>query len=451
MENLLTEFKDSIHRLGVTKKDRILVAVSGGMDSVVMAECCMISGLDFGIAHANFQLRGAESERDESFVRQLALKYNKPFFIKKFETKRFSEKEKCSIQVAARILRYDWFKTLIGRDKEHFQFLFTAHHLDDNIETMLIHFFRGTGIKGLAGMPQKNGELIRPLLNISRNRLEDFASSYKLDWVEDSSNVSDDYTRNYFRNQLIPSLRNIYPEINSNLEKNLLRFSEASELYQQAIGLHKKKLFKLNGSEIHIPILLLKKAIPVHTIIYEIIKEYGFSPAQTEELIKLMDSTNGKYIFSSTHRIIKNRNWLIIAPLEETNNTHIIIEHSPAAIIYPQGQLRFSNLSMKESASFSKNPAIAYLDARKIQFPLILRKWKTGDYFYPLGMKKKKKLSRFFIDQKLSKTAKEKIWVLVMDTHIIWVVGHRIDNRFYISNSTDKILLINNVDTPLHK
>jgi tRNA(Ile)-lysidine synthase len=269
--------------------------------------------------------------------------------------------------------------------------------------------------------------------------------------VEDSSNVSDDYTRNYFRNQLIPSLRNIYPEINSNLEKNLLRFSEASVLYQQAIGLHKKKLFKLNGSEIHIPILLLKKAIPVHTIIYEIIKEYGFSPAQTEELIKLMDSTNGKYIFSSSHRIIKNRNWLIIAPLEETNNTHIIIEHNLAAVIYPQGQLRFSNLSMKESASFSKDPAIAYLDARKIQFPLILRKWKTGDYFYPLGMKKKKKLSRFFIDQKLSKTAKEKIWVLVMDTHIIWVVGHRIDNRFCISNSTDKILLINNVDTPLHK
>src|ERR1700693_689081 len=211
MENLLTEFKDSIHRLGITKNDRILVAVSGGMDSVVMAECCMMSGLDFGIAHANFQLRGAESERDESFVRQLALKYNKPFFIKKFETKRFSEKEKCSIQVAARILRYDWFKTLIGRDKESFQFLFTAHHLDDNIETMLMHFFRGTGITGLAGMPQRSEELIRPLLNISRNRLKDFAYSHKLNWVEDSSNASDDYTRNYFRNQLIPSLTTIYP------------------------------------------------------------------------------------------------------------------------------------------------------------------------------------------------------------------------------------------------
>jgi tRNA(Ile)-lysidine synthase len=163
-----------------------------------------------------------------------------------------------------------------------------------------------------------------------------------------------------------------------------------------------------------------------------------------------MDSTNGKYISSSSHRIIKNRGWLIIAPLEDTKVAHIIIELDSSKVLYPQGQLRFSNLSPKESESFSKDPDTACLDAGKIQFPLILRKWKTGDYFYPFGMKKKKKLSRFFIDQKLSKTAKEKVWVLVMDSHIIWVVGHRIDNRFCINNSTTKILLINNVDVPVH-
>lgn len=395
MENLLAEFQDSIHRIGVTKNDRILVAVSGGMDSVVMAECCMMSGLEFGIAHANFQLRGAESERDESFVRLLALKYNKPFFVKKFDTKRFSETEKCSIQVAARILRYNWFKTLIGKDGEFFQFLFTAHHLDDNIETMLMHFFRGTGIMGIAGMPQKNKELIRPLLNISRKRLEDFADAHKLDWVEDSSNASDDYTRNYIRNRLFPTLKDIYPEIHSNLEKNLSRFSEASVLYQQAISLHKKKLLKLNGAEIQIPILLLKKAIPIHSIIYEIIREYGFSPAQTEELIKLMDSTNGKYMISSSHRIIKNRNWLIIASLEDTSSTHIIIEHDVSKVLYPEGKLSFSHFPKMESSSFSKDANTAYLDAGIIQFPLILRKWKTGDYFYPLGMKKRKNCPGF--------------------------------------------------------
>jgi tRNA(Ile)-lysidine synthase len=446
MKNLLPEFQHSIYRLGVTKNDRILVAVSGGMDSAVLSECCSLTDLDFGIAHANFQLRGAESERDELFVRHLALKYNKTFFTKKFETKKFAEKERCSIQVAARILRYEWFRTLMGKDKESFQFLFTAHHLDDNIETMLMHFFRGTGIAGLTGMPQKNEELIRPLLNISKIRLKDFATSQNLDWVEDSSNASDDYTRNYFRNQLIPSLSNIFPEIHINLVKNLHRFSEASILYQQAIALHKKKLLKPIGSEIHIPILLLKKAIPIQTIIYEIIKEYGFSSAQTEELIKLMDSTNGKYISGSSHRIIKNRRWLIIAPLEDANINHIIVEREVPAVSYPQGDLSFRDISLKQSQSISKDPRTAFLDAEKIQFPLILRKWKVGDYFYPLGMKKKKKLSRFFIDQKLSKTAKEKVWVLVMDSHIIWVVGHRIDNRFCISNSTNKILLINNTD-----
>jgi len=446
MKNLLTEFQHSIYRLGVTKNDRILVAVSGGMDSAVLAECCSLTDMDFGIAHANFQLRGAESERDELFVRQLSLKYNKTFFTKKFETKKFAEKERCSIQVAARMLRYEWFRTLMGKDKERFQFLFTAHHLDDNIETMLMHFFRGTGIAGLTGMPQKNEELIRPFLNISRSKLKDFATSQNLSWVEDSSNASDDYTRNYFRNQLIPSLTNIFPEIHSNLEKNLHRFSEADILYQQAIALHKKKLLKPNGAEIHIPILLLKKAIPIQTIIYEIIKEYGFSSAQTEELIKLMDSTNGKYISGSSHRIIKNRRWLIIAPLEDANINHIIVEREVPTVSYPQGDLRFRDISLKESQLISKDPGTAFMDAEKIRFPLILRKWKTGDYFYPLGMKKKKKLSRFFIDQKLSKTAKEKVWVLVMDRHIIWVVGHRIDNRFCISNSTSKILLIKNTD-----
>ncbi|HTB27006.1 MAG TPA: tRNA lysidine(34) synthetase TilS, partial [Puia sp.] len=379
MENLLTEFQDSIHRLGITKNDRILLAVSGGMDSVVMTECCMMAGLDFGIAHANFQLRGSESERDEMFVRQLALKYNKTFFTKKFDTKKFAALEKCSIQVAARKLRYEWFSALMGIDKELFQLLFTAHHLDDNIETMLMHFFRGTGIAGLTGIPQKNGEIIRPFLKISRSRLKEFAISQNLDWVEDSSNASDDYTRNYFRNNLIPSLTNIFPEIHNNLENNLMRFSEASVLFHQAVSLHKKKLLKQNGSEIHIPILLLKKSVPLQTIIYEIIKEYGFSPAQTEELIKLMDSSNGKYISSSSHRIIKNRDWLIIAPLEETNNAHIIVDQNTSTVFYPQGKLQFSNFSTKESGSFSKDPANAFLDAGKIQFPLILRKWKTGD------------------------------------------------------------------------
>jgi tRNA(Ile)-lysidine synthase len=317
MENLLAEFQESLKKLGVTKRDRLLLAVSGGLDSVVLAACCQISGLDFGIAHANFHLRGEESSRDEEFVRQLTTHYQTAFFLKKFDTADYAKNEKCSIQVAARKLRYDWFKTLIGKNGDMYQYLLTAHHLDDNIETMLMHFFRGTGIEGLTGMPEKNDYLIRPFLSFSRNRLKEFALAQNLSWVEDSSNASDDYTRNYFRNKLIPSLLSVYPEIHKTLGKNLYRFSEAAILYQQAIQQHRKKLMKKSGVEIHIPILLLKKVIPLQTVLYEMIQDYHFTPAQTEDVIRLMDSPNGKYIPSSTHRIIKNRRWLIIAPKED--------------------------------------------------------------------------------------------------------------------------------------
>jgi tRNA(Ile)-lysidine synthase len=230
------------------------------------------------------------------------------------------------------------------------------------------------------------------------------------------------------------------------MENNLQRFSEASLIYLQAIRQYKKKLLQINGPEIHIPILLLKKSIPLRTILYEILKDYHFSPAQTDDVIRLMDSTNGKYISGSSHRIIKNRRWLIIAPLENTSVSHIIIDQNNKSIEYPEGRLLIKNIISPEPGTISKEAATAYLDAEKILFPLVLRKWKTGDYFYPLGMKKKKKLARFFIDQKFSKTAKEKTWVLVMDSQIIWVVGHRIDDRFCIQTPASEILMIKSVD-----
>jgi len=444
MKNLIDEFQESLKQLGVSRKSRLLLAVSGGLDSVVLTDLCANSGLDFAIAHANFQLRGAESDRDEAFVRQLAIQLNKPFLTKKFDTVRFAEIEKLSIQVAARNLRYEWFRTLIGNEPESFTFLLTAHHLADNVETMLMNFFRGTGISGLTGMPEKNKYLIRPLLRISGSRLKDFAVSQNLAWVIDSSNATDDYTRNFFRNQLIPSMEPIFPDLHSNLEKNLHRFSEVENLYQQAIQIHKKKLMQSSGSEIHIPILLLKKADPVKTIIYEMIKDYHFTPLQAEEVIHLMDSMNGKYICSSSHRIIKNRRWLIIALLEDPSNAHISIDKNESTVNYPEGRIHIRELASESTGKFSATPGTEVLDAGEIQYPLLLRKWKAGDYFYPLGMKKKKKLARFFIDQKLSKTAKEKVWVLATDKQIIWVVGQRIDNRFRTKDSTAKILVLRN-------
>jgi tRNA(Ile)-lysidine synthase len=446
MENLLTEFQESLQRLGIAKKDRLLLAVSGGLDSVVLTSLSAMSGLEFAIAHVNFQLRGAESERDEAFVRQLADKYQKPFFLKKFDSLAYAKNEKSSIQVVARNLRYEWFKTFIGNKNEQYKFLLTGQHLDDNIETMLMYLFRGTGISGLTGMPDKNEHLIRPLLKISRKRLKEFALQQNLEWVEDSSNASDDYTRNSLRNQIIPFATSIFPDLLHNLENNIGRFSEAYILYQQAVSLHKKKLLKQSGSEIHIPILLLKKAVPLKTILFEIIKDYLFTPSQTDEIIRLMDSANGKYISGSSHRIIKNRRWLIIAPANDESVNHIVID-SECRIVYSEGTVQISTKSLEDLGHFVAPPGSECLDAEKIKFPLLLRKWKAGDYFYPLGMKKKKKLARFFIDLKLSKTAKEKIWVLVMDSQIIWVVGHRIDNRFRMDSSTNKILMLRNEAT----
>jgi len=444
MENLLTIFQKSLHRLNIAKKDRLLLAVSGGLDSVVLAALCAASELDFAIAHVNFHLRGEESDRDELFVRNLAMKYNKAYHFAEFDTAKYADTKKCSVQVAARELRYNWFNTFLGKGPDKFQFLFTAHHLDDNIETLLMHFFRGTGISGLTGIPEKNGYIVRPLLSQTKNQLKIFATSQNLEWVEDSSNSSDDYTRNYFRNQLIPSLETIFPNLQQNLEKNLQRFSEAAQLYHQAVQQYKKKLLVKQGAEFHIPILLLKKAFPLNTVLYEILKDFQFSPDQTQDISQLMDSTNGKYVASSSHRIIKNRRWLVIAPLEDINISHIVIDKDETTVVFPEGKLHLNRKEIDGSGYISVPGGAECLDLDNIKFPLILRRWKTGDYFYPLGMKKKKKLARFFIDLKLSKTAKEKIWVLVSDSQIISVVGHRIDNRFAIGTATKNLLIIRN-------
>ncbi|MFT3936306.1 MAG: tRNA lysidine(34) synthetase TilS [Chitinophagaceae bacterium] len=451
--NLLNQFISFIHKENLfSPKDKLLLAVSGGIDSVVLCELCHQAGYDFTIAHCNFQLRGAESERDEQFVRSLGNKYNKTVLVKKFDTNAYAVEKKVSIQVAARELRYAWFAELLTDDSRlttddsrltthhsRLTTLLTAHHADDNIETLLMNFFKGTGIAGLRGILPKQGKVVRPLLFAKKEDIKKFAEASRLNWVEDSSNQSDKYTRNYFRNQLIPLVKNIYPEAENNLANNLQRFREIELLYHQSIDLHKKKLIERKGNEIHIPVLKLQKTVPLASVLYEIIKDYHFSAEQTQEVIALLDSSTGKYVQSSTHRAIKNRNWLIISPNQSTAANNILIEEKDSEVIYEAGVLTFQPNSQ---LPIPNSPSIACLDAEEIKFPLLLRKWKEGDYFYPLGMRKKKKLARFFIDQKFSKTDKEKMWVLESDKKIIWIVGHRIDDRFKITGSTKKTLLI---------
>ncbi len=454
--SLLKEFIQYIREQNLFQKnDFLLLAVSGGADSVVLCELCFQAGFQFKIAHCNFQLRGEESAHDEKFVRQLGEKYGAKVFVKKFDTNHYAQQNKVSIQVAARELRYEWFDELMN-DEDRRQtpdnlqstFLLTGHHANDNIETLLMNFFKGTGIRGLLGILPKQGKIIRPLLFAKREEILLFIKENKLEFAEDSSNSSDKYTRNYFRRHLIPSIEKVFPQVEQNLLKNLERFSEIEMLYRQSIELHKKKLLEQNGNEIHIPVLKLLKTEPLKTIIYEIIKDFGFTAHQTEDVVNLLKSESGKYVSSATHKVIKNRNWLIIAPVNALEAMHILIDQRDREIEFEQGKLKLK-FHQNTSPKISSSQNAAMIDASDLAFPLLLRKWKPGDYFYPLGMQitpgrpGKKKLSKFFIDQKLSIAEKEKIWVIESDKKIIWIIGKRIDDRFKITNRTKTFLELN--------
>ncbi len=449
--NLLKEFNQYIKEQNLFQhKDKLILAVSGGVDSVVLCHLCKQANFNFIIAHCNFQLRNKESERDEIFVKTLGEKYDVEVMIKIFDTNKYAKDNKISIQLAARELRYKWFDELLHKIKKDSNpelincpqpaanWILTAHHANDNIETLLMNFFKGTGISGLHGILPKQANLIRPLLFAKKEALAEFALANNLYFVLDSSNNLDKYTRNYFRNKLIPDLKKAYPQVENNLLNNINRFSEIELLYKQSIELNKKKLLQPKGNEIHIPILKLVATKPLHTLLYEIIKDYNFTPNQTDEVAGLLKSETGKYIQSATHRIFKNRNWIVIAPKNTDHAQHILIEKE-GIFSFTLGSIQVNKVD-NISTSISSNLLAVQLNLDEIKFPLLLRKAKQGDYFYPLGMMKKKKLSRFFTDQKLSLTQKEKTWVIEMDKKIIWVVGMRIDERFKIEYNTKKLL-----------
>lgn len=431
----------------------LLLAVSGGLDSVVLTDLVAKSGYDFRIAHCNFQLREEESLRDEWFVRNLGVKYQKQVLVRRFDTGQLAKEARQSVQETARNLRYAWFREIMAAPPEELspgeysshhglvQYLATAHQANDNIETLLINFFRGTGISGLHGIPPVQGKVIRPLLFAKRREIAEYAAAEGLAWVEDSSNATDKYTRNFIRHRVIPPLQEIIPNLENNLLHNIERFREVEILYRQSVEQYRKTLLLKKGNEFHIPILKLREAVPLNTIIVELFAIFNFSAAQVEEIRKLMHASNGSYLASSTHRLIRNRNWLIVAPAETLLARHIMVAETDTKIFFEAGFLELQTVSA-EGFMLTQGKEIAGLDAATIRYPLLLRKWKQGDYFIPLGMKGKKKLSRFFIDLKLSKTEKEKVWVLEMDKKIVWVVGFRPDDRFKITDSTKKVLSI---------
>ncbi len=431
----------------------LVLAVSGGVDSVVLTHLCQSAGVRFVIAHMNFGLRAQESIRDQDFVEKLAAASGVQCFVKNVDTSSYATERHLSIQEAARELRYSWFEELrlslaAGNDNTGC-LVATAHHLDDSVETMLMNMFRGTGITGLRGILPRQQHLVRPMLCLTKEEITTYAASHNLQWVTDSSNQLDKYTRNYFRNQLIPMIRTVFPQVDQNLYNNLHRFQDAVLLYRESVDRRLQKLIETRGTEIHILVRKLKQSPAWETILFELVQSYGFNAKQLPSVVALCDSETGKQLVSDSHRIIKNREWLIIAPLVQEQAAYVPIEANDNEVLFSAGRLlmkvkenKFVFSNGKPQIPGAPDPHVALLDAKQVQFPLLLRRVKPGDYFYPLGMTKKKKVARFLIDLKLSKTAKESVWVIESGKRIIWVVGYRIDQRFRITENSKNILSI---------
>ncbi len=427
--NLLKELENFILKNHLfNKSDQLLVACSGGCDSVVLVHLLNQLNYSISIAHYNFQLRGEESDRDEDFVKNLAEQMQMPFYVQKMDTKKYEEEHNVNTQLAARELRYNWFHTLQNaKTNLPFTFIVTAHHANDNVETVLMNFCKGTGINGMHGILPKNKNIIRPFLFAKRKDIENYALQNSISYINDSSNESSKYNRNFIRNEVVPLLQHKYPQIEDNIIHNIEKFNDVEILYEEVIQLKKKKIIENKSNEIHIPIYKLVKEKAYRTILYEIIKNYNFTSRQLMEVVKLLDAENSKYISSTTHSIIKNRNWLIITPITTEQSQHIIINVTDKKVAFENG-----NITKETGAKFKENvdQAVAQFNSTKLEFPLILRKWKEGDYFYPLGMTKKKKVARFLIDLKLSKPEKDKVWVIESNQKIVWIVGYRIDERY---------------------
>lgn len=439
-QHLLTNFITYIagQRL-FDPSQRILLAVSGGVDSVVMAHLFKQAGFSAGIAHCNFQLRGEESVRDEQFVQQLAASLDIPLYTTRFDTTAYTQRHNVSIQVAARELRYQWLEEV--REREGYSHLATAHHMQDSVETALMNFCKGTGIAGLHGILPKQERIIRPLLFADKEILVAYAALHQINFAEDSSNITDKYTRNFFRHQIIPRMQEVFPAAVKNMNNSIQRMHEAEILYQESVARHRKRLLFRKDNTWMIPVLKLQQTVPLQTIAWELLKDFGCSVAQLQQVLQLLYSESGRYVETGTHRIIRNRAWLLITPVEQADAPIHVIDTPSENVRYDNGQLHFRGQE-RGQAAIPTAAEVAWLDAAKVSFPLILRKWKQGDYFYPLGMPKKKKVSRFLIDQKLSLPEKEKVWVIESAKRIIWIVGMRIDDRVKITSGTKKILAI---------
>lgn len=414
---------------------KLLVAISGGVDSVVLAHLCKSAKLNFSIAHCNFNLRGMESDGDENFLLDLADALNVEIFTQSFDTRSYAEDAGISIQMAARDLRYNWFKDLCKSLK--FDYILTAHHVNDDLETFLINFIRGTGLEGLTGIKVENEKVIRPLLKFSRKEIENFAREKKVHWREDSSNIDGKYIRNRIRQHIIPHMESINPQLLESFTRTQTYLKESFYLVEDYMALLYSQIVTKDVYGYRLNISILEKIPNKKAVLYQLLKSFGFT--EWNDVEDLLTAQPGKMVLSSTHRLIKDRDYLILTEtLSEKLPKEFKISKGEEIVMLPIGTLTFHKVDKIGSTP----PNCIYVAEDKLNYPLTLRKWNNGDLFYPFGMKGKKKISDFFKDKKLSLPEKEEAWLLCSEDKIVWVVNHRADGRFAITEPSQNILKI---------
>ncbi|MBA4408880.1 MAG: tRNA lysidine(34) synthetase TilS [Bacteroidota bacterium] len=437
---MVEQFLKYIHEENLFhSSQRILLAVSGGADSMLMLHLFANAGFSVAVAHCNFGLRGKESDGDEQFVADYCEMHNLAFYVKHFKTQDYALEKGISIEMAARDLRYSWFDGLLV--KHGLDFLATAHHQDDVIETFLINLSRGSGIKGLSGIQPKSGRIIRPMLFTNQTEILDYCQRLKINFRTDSSNMDTVYKRNLIRQDILPLLEQVNPAFRKNALKTIGTLHETGQLFQQRMSEIRAFVYSEDDQGAMVHIEKLQTLSPLRTILFELIREFGFQIEQINDILDSMNRESGRKFFSGDYRLVKDREYLLISPFHQKSDQFYYIDEDCTKIQIPK-HLSFEKFERTADFRFSTHLNAVDLDLDRLIFPLILRHWQEGEYFQPLGMKGLKKLSDFFIDEKYSIPDKENAWILASGNRLVWIVGKRLDDRFKITSKTKRILRI---------
>ncbi len=437
---MLQRFVEHIQKTRLfSSDDKILLAVSGGVDSVVMTHLFLQAGYAFAIAHCNFNLRGADADADEILVRHMAEQYHTDIHCISFNTTEYAKQHRLSIEEAARKLRYDFFATTATQNG--YRYIATAHHNNDAIETFFINLVRGTGITGLHGIRQKNKNIIRPLLPFSRQEISNYAAQHNLPFHEDYTNNDTTILRNKIRHNLIPLLKEISPQIEQTMTRNMANIASAEQIYNQAIE-QKKQLLVHKPEQIELSKDDIGQLNPRTTYLFEMLRQFGFNAHTVTEIANALNNT-GKQFHTTTHTLLIDRDKIIIKPLTTAQFTsQFAVEENTLSVSQPL-HITFEPAEANTITNLQTNNSTIIVDASKLQFPLVLRKWHTGDRFKPFGMKNTRKVSDFFKDQHLSLFEKNEKWLLCnANGQIIWIVDMRMDDLFRVTNSTSKAMII---------